>query len=156
MKASYFRRIIRRVVKRRSKPISQHYKKHREQARAIIHTRLDYWALVCGVAHKRVAIRNQKSRWGSCTSAGNLNFSYRLIFLPKEICDYIIVHELCHLKELNHSPKFWLEVAQILPEYETPIKALRMIEKNLRKTSDLEALKGSYFRENNLADVSNQ
>lgn len=98
-------------------------------ARAVIHARLEYFAPICGVTYGRVAIRNQRRRWGSCSSLGNLNFSYRVSFLPAELRDYVIVHELCHLKELNHGPAFWAHVAGVLPDYEKSIAAIRVIEK---------------------------
>lgn len=69
--------------------------------------------------YKRVAIRDQKSRWGSCSSRGNLNFNYRLILLTDQMCDYVIVHELCHLLEMNHSDRFWSLVALAVPDYQS-------------------------------------
>jgi predicted metal-dependent hydrolase len=71
-----------------------------------------------GVSPGRCAIRMQKSRWGSCSSAGNLNLNLKLYALPAHLMDYVVVHELAHLKVLNHSPAFWSEVAAYYPEYE--------------------------------------
>ncbi|MDD5639618.1 MAG: SprT family zinc-dependent metalloprotease [Candidatus Pacebacteria bacterium] len=73
-----------------------------------------------------ISIRDQKTRWGSCSSKGNLNFSYKLFFLPKEFSDYIIVHEICHIKEMNHSLDFWNLVSISIPDY-------RRIRKELKK-----------------------
>jgi len=117
-------------VQKKRRP-NKHYETHKEVARKIITNRLAYFAPLCGVTFKRVAIRNQRRRWGSCTSRGNLNFSYRLIFLPKELCDYVVAHELCHLKELNHGPAFWAEVEKAIPHYLTLVKNLRTLEKTL-------------------------
>ena len=65
----------------------------------------------------RISIRNQKTRWGSCSKSGNLNFNYKILFLEEQLADYIVVHELCHLQELNHSQKFWNLVAQVFPNH---------------------------------------
>jgi len=74
----------------------------------------------------KISIRNQRTRWGSCSSRGNLNFNYKIIFLPEKMIDYIIVHELCHLKELNHSDRFWELVSQNIPRH-------KIIRKDLQK-----------------------
>lgn len=103
---------------------------YKDEARHMVHARLEYWNLEYGFTYKRVSIRNQKTRWGSCSSQGNLNFNYRVIFLPKELVDYIIVHELCHLGELNHSAEFWSLVARALPNYRESRSALRLFTKN--------------------------
>lgn len=76
-----------------------------------------YFAELLNVHFNRITIREQKTRWGSCSSKQNLNFNWKLILAPPEILDYVVVHELCHLKEMNHSPAFWHEVEQILPDY---------------------------------------
>ena len=124
------RRLLRKIKPRtRRKLPTREYLKYKEKSRAIILERLAHFAPICGVTYKRVAIRNQRKRWGSCSSLGNLNFSYRVAFLPDELRDYVIVHELCHLKELNHSPAFWALVAAVLPDYENSILAIRAIEK---------------------------
>ena len=66
----------------------------------------------------KITIKDTKSRWGSCSYQGNLNFCWRLILAPEEVLDYIVVHELCHRLEMNHSARFWAEVKRVLPEYE--------------------------------------
>ena len=79
--------------------------------------RVRHFAPVIGVTYGRITIRNQKTRWGSCSSKGNLNFNCLLMLTPPEVIDYVVVHELCHRLEMNHSPKFWAEVERILPNY---------------------------------------
>ena len=93
------------------------YKKEKEKARKIIESRVYYFGDLYGFKFKRIAIRSQRTRWGSCTRDGNLNFNYKLIYLPVKIMDYVIVHELCHLDQLNHSKKFWFLVSEIIPNY---------------------------------------
>ncbi|MBP3683848.1 MAG: M48 family metallopeptidase [Oscillospiraceae bacterium] len=72
-----------------------------------------------GVSYGRVTIRSQHTRWGSCSAKGNLNFNCLLMLCPEEIRDYVVIHELCHRKELNHSPAFWTEVERSCPMYRT-------------------------------------
>lgn len=75
-----------------------------------------------------ISIRNQRSRWGSCSKNKNINFSYKLLLLPPEVRDYVVVHELCHLKEMNHSKAFWNIVAETVPDYKIIRKRLRGVE----------------------------
>jgi predicted metal-dependent hydrolase len=93
---------------------------HREavgRARRLIAERVPEMNRIYGHAHGKVSIRSQKRRWGSCSTKGTLSFNYRLIYLPAELADYVIAHELCHLKEMNHSPRFWALVAQAFPDW---------------------------------------
>lgn len=93
------------------------YEKHKERAREFIHARLEYWNSFYNFKYKDVRIKNTKSRWGSCSKKGNLNFNYKLALIPERLADYVIVHELCHLKEMNHGPKFWKLVGQAMPDF---------------------------------------
>ena len=79
--------------------------------------RVRYYAPIVGVNYGRITIRNQKTRWGSCSSKGNLNFNCLLMLAPPEVLDYVVVHELCHRKHMNHSKEFWAEVEKVLPDY---------------------------------------
>ncbi len=79
--------------------------------------RVEKFAPLVGADWGRITIRSQKSRWGSCSAKGNLNFNCLLMLCPEEVRDYVVVHELCHRKELNHSPRFWAEVARVMPQY---------------------------------------
>lgn len=97
----------------------EEYEKNKEVARRILTERTSYFQDIYDVTYRKLSIRNQKTRFGSCSSRGHLSFNYRLIFLPEHLRDYVIVHELCHLKELNHSRKFWALVAQTIPDYQT-------------------------------------
>lgn len=90
-----------------------------------MHARLAYFNQFYNFSYNKVFIKNQKTRWGSCSSKGNLNFSYRIIFLSPEAQDYLIVHELCHLKEFNHSQKFWDLVAKQVPNWQEIHQKLR-------------------------------
>ena len=134
---------IRRRRRRRSS-VTKHFLENKELARSVIHERLEYWNQFYGYEYNRVAIRNQKTCWGSCTAKKNLNFNYKLILLPPHLLDYIVVHELCHLGELNHSKNFWNLVAQTLPEYKSHIKELKAIEQWGTSVKYLEKVKESY------------
>lgn len=103
------------------------YLKNKELARRLALKKLEHFNQFYGFNFTRLSIRDQRSRWGSCSKAGGLNFNYRLVFLPEELLDYIIVHELCHLKELNHSQSFWRLVAQTIPDYQARRKKLKQI-----------------------------
>ena len=87
------------------------------EAAHFVPQRVAHFAPKIGVTYGRITIRAQHTRWGSCSSKGNLNFNCLLMRMPPEVIDYVVVHELCHRKEMNHSPKFWAEVAKILPNY---------------------------------------
>ena len=89
-----------------------------DQAMKVIPERVAYYAKKIGVTYGRITIRNQKTRWGSCSSKGNLNFNCLLMLTPPEVIDSVVVHELCHRKEMNHSAKFYEEIYRVCPEYD--------------------------------------
>jgi predicted metal-dependent hydrolase len=107
----------------------KHYRDHAEAARALAHERLEHFNRHYGLSYNKVSIKNTKTRWGSCSSKRNLNFNYKILFLSPEERDYIIVHELCHLKEMNHGPHFWALVAEQVPNWQT---LRRTVKKGLR------------------------
>jgi predicted metal-dependent hydrolase len=121
--------IKRETDEHRSEPVKKFTEKEirqlAEQALRIIPERVAYYAPIIGVHVAKITIRNQVSRWGSCSSKGNLNFNCLLMLTPPDVIDYVVVHELCHRKELNHSAKFWSEVSRILPNYQVPKKWLK-------------------------------
>ena len=90
-----------------------------EKAVACIPGRVRHFASLLRVTYGRITIRNQKSKWGSCSSQGNLSFNCLLMLCPPEVMDYVVIHELCHRIEMNHSPRFWAEVEKLDPDYKT-------------------------------------
>lgn len=88
-----------------------------EKAKTIIPERVKYYAPKIGVTYNRITIRCQRTRWGSCSSKGNLNFNCLLALFPIEVIDSVVVHELCHRKHMNHSPQFYAEIEKVFPEY---------------------------------------
>lgn len=96
-----------------------------DKACVTIPARVEYFAKIIGVTYGRITIRNQKTRWGSCSSKGNLNFNCLLMLAPPEVLDYVVVHELCHRKQMNHSKAFWAEVENVFPDYKKSIKWLK-------------------------------
>ena len=96
-----------------------------EEAVRVIPERVKHFAPIVGVTWGRITIRNQKSKWGSCSAVGNLNFNCLLMDAPSEVLDYVVVHELCHRIHMDHSPAFWAEVARVLPDYEKQKRWLR-------------------------------
>lgn len=88
-----------------------------DRAMEDIPKRVRYFAPIVGASFGTITIRNQRTRWGSCSGKGNLNFNCLLMLTPPEVRDYVVVHELCHRKEMNHSQAFWQEVERVLPDY---------------------------------------
>lgn len=104
-----------------------------DEALRFLPARVSHFAPLVGVTYGRITIRNQRTRWGSCSSKGNLNFNCLLMLAPASVQDYVIVHELCHRKEMNHSPRFWAEVERIIPDYKTYEKWLKTEGKDLMR-----------------------
>ena len=100
-------------------------KRYRDAAKEYIPKRVEYYHSLTGGSYKKITIRDQKTRWGSCSSNGTLSFNYRLMLAPPRVLDYVVVHELCHLTHMNHSKAFWDMVASILPEYKEYRKWLK-------------------------------
>lgn len=126
-----FRRRIRRVYyrrRRRSAGNRRDYLKYREVARGIVHERVKHWSTIYNLTIRKITIRNQRTRWGSCSKNGNLNFNYRIAHLPTHLVDYLIVHELCHLKEFNHSKAFWDLVGENIPDFRKLRSELRAVK----------------------------
>ena len=89
----------------------------RERARPVFEARVDHFASLLGMSRGKITIRTQRSRWGSCSAQGNLSFNALLLLTPPEVLDYVVVHELCHRREMNHSPRFWAEVERLVPDW---------------------------------------
>ncbi len=100
----------------------------RKYAKQYLKERADVLSSALGIPYGRLAVRDTKTRWGSCSSAGNLNLHWRLVLLPKPLSDYVIVHELCHRVEMNHSTAFWSLVERVLPDYRLRRRQLKNTE----------------------------
>jgi hypothetical protein len=98
---------------------------YKQQARAIVTERVKFFAREYGFKIGKVRVSSARTRWGSCSQKGTLSFTWRLVMAPLEVIDYVVVHELCHLKELNHSKAYWAQVETILPDYKVRRKWLR-------------------------------
>ncbi len=96
----------------------EHFSNHEDEAFKLVSKKVAKWNEKLNYKYGDIAVRQLKSRWGSCSHKGSLSFNYKILFLPESLQDYVIVHELCHLKQPNHSPKFWSLVAKTLPNYD--------------------------------------
>ena len=96
-----------------------------DRAAVEIPEKVEKYSRELGVSYGRITIRNQKTRWGSCSSKGNLNFNCLLMLTPDDVQNYVVVHELCHRREMNHSPRFWALVEGILPDYKNSRRWLK-------------------------------
>lgn len=129
-KADWILRKINVAKKRKSKLLlpkasRKEYLARKKEAFEIVENKIDYFRSVYDLCPARISIRNQKTRWGSCSRKGNLNFNYRIVHLPEEYQDYVVVHELCHLKQFDHSRKFWDLVAVVVPDFKKIRKEIR-------------------------------
>lgn len=111
-------RIVRRYVHRSIAGSDADYAACRTQAKAFVEKRLSEINERYGYGYNRVTIKNQKTRWGSCSQKKNINIHYRVIHLRPDLADYVLTHELCHLKEMNHSRIFWKLVGETIPHYQ--------------------------------------
>lgn len=105
---------------------------YRNEAKKYFAAKITVYEGKIGVRSNRLFVKDQKSRWGSCSSKGNINLNWRLLFAPEQIAEYVIVHELCHLKQMNHSTAFWEEVEKILPDYRERRQWLKEHERELQ------------------------
>lgn len=106
--------------------------KYKNEAYRLVVERVNHFNNIYKFNFNRINIKNQKTRWGSCSKKGNLNFNYKVKFLPARLADYIIIHELCHLKEFNHSRRFWSLVGTIFPDYKEIKKQIKQYSIGLR------------------------
>ncbi len=96
-----------------------------DRAKEVLPKKAAYYASLMGVTYNRIAIKSQKTRWGSCSSKRNLNFNCLLMLCPEKVQDYVVIHELCHLIEMNHSKRFWNLVENMMPDYNVQRKWLK-------------------------------
>jgi predicted metal-dependent hydrolase len=128
-KSSWILKHIHKMKKTEGKTVikySRHdYERYKYTVYKLVKERLEFFNAFYKFEYRRISIRNQSSLWGSCTREGNLQFNYKLMYMPKRTIDYIVVHELCHLKEHNHSDRFWALVSKMIPDYKAIRKSLR-------------------------------
>ena len=109
-----------------AKPLSsEEVKKLKKEARNHLASLTEYWAEKIGVSYGRISIRGQKTRWGSCSSKGNLNYNYLLMLCPDDVIEYVVIHELCHRVYMNHSKRFWEKIEEFCPNYRQARKWLK-------------------------------
>jgi predicted metal-dependent hydrolase len=128
-KLAYFRQFKGRPMSRSNK---KDYVQYRDQALRLVRERVATLNKDHSFKFNDINIKDQKTRWGSCSKKGNLNFNYKMLFLPEGAQDYIVAHELCHLKEFNHSKRFWKLVEGMIPDYQKTQSELRDLGLQLR------------------------
>lgn len=126
-KESWIEAHLQKIASRPAQPklTQQELKALAKQAAKDLPERVARFAPLVGASYGRISIRAQRTRWGSCSGKGNLNFNCLLMLAPEAVRDYVVVHELCHRKEMNHSARFWQQVERILPEYRDSKKWLK-------------------------------
>ena len=126
-KEDWIRKHLETIATRAQLPVltMEELQKLADTAATVLPVRVRHFAKEMGVSYGRITIRSQRTRWGSCRPKGNLNFNCLLMLAPAEVQDYVVIHELCHRKELNHSPKFWTEVEKGCPNYRACRKWLK-------------------------------
>lgn len=121
-KISFFKNVDSKAIRTFS---NKDFLENKDTALALVEDRVKFYNKIYSFSFNKIFIKNQKTRWGSCSCKQNLNLNYKIVFLPQKHQDYIIVHEMCHLKEFNHSRKFWTLVGKALPNYLDIKKELR-------------------------------
>lgn len=106
----------------------EQFKKYKKEALKIAKKKVRQWNALYQYNVGDIRVKRMRTQWGSCSSKQNLNFNYKIYFLPEELQDYLVVHEICHLKEMNHSPRFWKLVEQAVPDYQKLRKTLRQLK----------------------------
>jgi predicted metal-dependent hydrolase len=97
----------------------------KEEARSLVRSCLERFNAAYGLTCGKVSIKDMRRNWGSCSESGNLNFNYKIIYLPTHLAEYLVVHELCHLGSFDHSPAYWALVAREIPDHRERRKELR-------------------------------
>ncbi len=124
-KIEYFK--SRKKIELRKDVMQGNYNTCKARAKKMIKERVEYYNSFYNFKYNRISVKKQSTKWGSCSGKKNLNFNYKLLFLPQEMADYVVVHELCHLREMNHSKKFWDLVAKVFPNFKEIRKEMRGI-----------------------------
>lgn len=123
-----FRKKIRVKIVKRKKHKSDAWKIYKNRAKILVEEIINEKFSGYKLKYNRITIRDQKTRWGSCSSKNNLNFNYRILFLPRDLSEYLVAHELCHLHEMNHSKKYWTLLQRLVPNYKILQKKLKTID----------------------------
>lgn len=126
-KIAYFKKNSRGGIVLAKRSGAGDYRRLKHQARILVKEKITEINKVYNFSFNRICIKNHKSRWGSCSKKGNLNFNYKIIHLSADLAEYIVAHELCHLKELNHSVRFWDLVAKTVPDHKERRRKLKAV-----------------------------